>query len=446
MMNVEDLAHICQEGVDYACGFGADQAEVYGEATRRLAATIEKDDLQLSESHAETTVGIRAFVGDRVGFASTNDISGLKQACQDAVALAKSSPGDPHNVLPEPAKIEPLDGIYDPAAEGFNERDAVASAIRMLELAHSIDRRLILGDASFTAEVFSRAIANTAGLRASEKGSLFTYFALATAKEGDLVSNFDFQFDASRSVDGIDVEPITRRACENALGSLGAGKGRSFNGTVVLSPNAALDLLVSLILFQANARNSLKGMSRWKDAIGRPVAASTLTVIDDGRLSGGVASSSFDREGAPHRRVTLIEDGRLASFLHNAYTADALKTPNTAHGSGSARSVPGIGPTNLSILPGEGSKEDMISDVKEGLFVTRFSGNTNPISGDFSGVAKAAYLIENGKLSRPVAGTLVAGNAFSALEGITGISEERERIYNFTLPYLRLEGISVTAE
>ena len=316
----------------------------------------------------------------------------------------------------------------------------------MLELAHSIDRRLILGDAEFSAEVYGRAIANTAGLEASEAGSVFTYFALATAKEGDLVSNFDFQFDASRFVSGIDVEPITRRACENALGSLGAGKGKSFNGTVVLSPNAALDLLIGLVLFQINAKNCLKGMSRWKDALGRQVAAPSLTIVDDGRLNGGVASSSFDREGVPHRRLSLIEAGTLAAHMHNSYTSDALSTKNTGHGSGSARSLPGIGPTNLSILAGEGTKEELIADVKEGLFVARFSGNTNPISGDFSGVAKAAYLIENGRLSRPVAGTLIAGNAFDALKGVSGISKERERIYNFTLPYIRVEGVSVTAE
>jgi len=445
-MNVETLAERCEDGLKHAKRFGADRAEVYGETTRRLAATIEKDDLQLSESHEETMIGIRAFVGERVGFASTNDLSQLEDACRDAVVLAKASPGDPHNVLPEPAEIEPLDGIYDPAADGFTEGEAVSAAIRMLELAHSIDRRLILGDAEFSAEVFGRAIVNTAGLKASEQGSLFTYFALATAKEGELVSNFDFQFDASRFVSGIDVEPITRRACENALGSLGAGKGKSFNGTVVLSPNAALDLIIGLILFQMNAKNCLKEMSRWKEAIGESVAAPLLTIVDDGRLSGGVASSSFDREGVPHRRLSLIEGGTLSSHMHNSYTADAFNTGNTAHGSGSARSLPGIGPTNLSILPGEATKEELIGEVKEGLFVARFSGNTNPISGDFSGVAKAAYLIENGRLSRPVAGSLIAGNAFDALKGISGISEERERIYNFTLPYLRLEGVSVTAE
>jgi len=445
-MNIKSLAERCQEGVKHALRFGANRVETYGETTRRLAATIEKDDLQLSESHEKTTVGIRAFVGDRVGFASTNDLFQLEEACRDAVVLAKASPSDPHNVLPEPADIEPLEGIYDPAAEGFTEGEAVAAAIRMLELAHSIDRRLILGDAEFSAEVFGRVIASTAGLTASEQGSVFTYFALATAKEGDLVSNFDFQFDASRSVSGIDVGPITRRACENALGSLGAGKGKSFNGTVILSPNAALDLLIGLVLFQTNAKNCLKGMSRWKDALGKSVAAPSLTIVDDGRLSGGVASSSFDREGVPHRRLPLIEEGTLASHMHNSYTADAFRAANTAHGSGSARSLPGIGPTNLSVLEGGKTKEELIGGVKEGLFIARFSGNTNPISGDFSGVAKAAYLIESGRLSRPVAKTLIAGNAFDALNRISGMSEERERVYNFTLPYIRVEGISVTAE
>ena len=84
--------------------------------------------------------------------------------------------------------------------------------------------------------------------------------------------------------------------------------------------------------------------------------------------------------------------------------------------------------------------------LRGGLLVSRFSGNADPISGDFSGVAKAAYLIKDGKIERAVAGTLIAGNVFEALKTLSGISREQESVFNYTLPYLRLEGISITAE
>ncbi len=444
-MSNHPLLDRCQQALDRARQHGADEVEIYGQSTRTISSAVEKDDLQISKSRQETRIGIRAFVGAHIGFASTNDMTQLDDAARDAVTLANASPGDPHNVLPTPHPVEPVAGIYDPAADRFSTADAVQQAIRMLEIAKSIDRRIIVGDAEFAAEILDRTLINSAGAEARERGSLFTYSILTTARDGQRVSNMAMKVGVVRAVDAIDVDPPTRRASENALGSLGAGKGISFNGPVMLDPYAALDLLATL-QFQLNARNALRGMTRWKDRIGEPVAASELTVVDDGTIPGGAGSAAFDREGTPHRRLPLIEGGVLRSLLHNAYTADAFGVRNTGHASGAASSLPSIGPTNLTVVPGERSREELISEIDRGLLVSRFSGNADPVSGDFSGVAKAAYLIENGRISRAVSGTLIAGNVFEALAKLSGISSETEAIYNYTFPFLRLEGISITAE
>ena len=444
-MNSEKLIDLCTDALDRTKRSGADGVEVYGEAMRTITVVIEKNDLQVSRAQKETMLGVRAFSGGRVGFASTNDPATIDEACADAVTLAKASPTDENNVLPQCGPNEYVSGIYDPASEGFKVEDAIEQAVKMLDIARSIDRRLILGDGEFSVHIGRRALVNSNGVSWEEPESLFVYFALATARDGEKVSNMDYQFDATRSAAAIDVEPITRRACENALGSLGAEKGVSFNGQVILSPNAAQSLFASLILFQANAKNVLRGMSRWKDMLGSSVASDLISVIDDGRLPNGVGTSSFDREGVAHKRTTLIEGGNLTSFMHNTYTAAALGMDNTGHAAGSARSVPGIGPSNFEILPGERSKDELISEIDLGVLVTRFSGRADPVSGDFSGVAKGGYLIENGRISRPISGTLIAGNAFDALKSLSGVSSERERVFSLTLPYLRLEGISVTA-
>jgi PmbA protein len=390
-------------------------------------------------------VGIRAFSKTSSGFASTNDPARLDETCTDALTLAKASPQDENNILPERVEENYVSGIYDPAAEEFTIDMAVKQALKMLDIAHSIDSRLILGDGEFSVHIGRRALVNSHGVSWEEPQSLFTYFALATARDGDQVSNMDYHFGATRRCDEIDVEPITTRACNNALGSLGAKKGVSFNGQVILSPDAASDLFASLILFQANAKNILRGMSRWKDMLGSKIASDLITVADDGLMPNGVLTASFDREGVPHKRLILIENGMLKSFMHNTYTAKALGMENTGHASGSARSVPQIGPSNFEILPGKKSKDDLISEIDKGVLVTRFSGRADPVSGDFSGVAKGGYLIEKGKISRPVRGTLIAGNSFEALNKLSGLSKEQERTFSLTLPYLRLEGISVTA-
>jgi PmbA protein len=205
-----------------------------------------------------------------------------------------------------------------------------------------------------------------------------------------------------------------------------------------------LEILVSPLLFQVNARNALRGLSRWSGALGMEIAAPTVSVVDDGTVPGGVASSSFDREGTPRAPLALIERGRLTSFLHNAYSSSASKAPNTGHAAGPASSLPMIGPTNLALAPGAPSLEDQIADTELGLLVGRFSGNVDPISGDFSGVAKAAHLVRRGR-STAVSGTLVAGNVFEALRAVLDTSSDVQQIFGFALPYVRLGGISVTA-
>jgi len=444
-MSKNNLLDHCARALDLTRKRGAKQAEVSGETTRTVTSALEKDDLQISKSHQETRIGIRAFVGTQVGFASTNDPTRLQDAAADAVTLAKASPGDPHNVLPDPSEIEPVDGLYDEAAESFSTTDAVKQAIRILETAKSIDRRVIVSEGEFTAAVRDQVLVNSSGAECRERSSLFTHFVLTTARDGEIVSNMDGKFGATRSVSGIDVAPAVRRASANALGSLGAKKGETFVGGVLLDPYAVLSLF-GVLQFQLNARNALRGMSRWKDKLEERVAARSFSLVDDGRCPGGVATASFDREGTPRRRLPLIEKGVLRSFMHNAYTAHALGVANTGNASGPAGTLPGIGPSNVTILPGETGKDELISEMKRGLLVSRFSGNADPVSGDFSGVAKAAYLIRSGSIDRAVAGTLIAGNLFDALRSLSGISLETENVYNYTLPYLRLEGVSITAE
>jgi len=444
-MSTPSLLDRCRQALDIARARGARQAEIAAESTRRVTATISKHDLQIAQTQRETTFGVRVFDEHRLGFACTNNPSNVDSIVGDALTIAAASPPDDHSVLPQPSDAPQLEGLYDEAAASFPTGDVVKQAIRMLEVATAVDPRVILGDADFVATVSERALVNTEGVEREEQSSVFTYFALATAREGELVSNFDFQFDASRSVAGIDVEPTTKRACENALGSLGAKPGETFKGPIILSPGATLFVLVSFLGFQADGMNVFRGMSRWGDQVGKRVASERLSLIDDGTAPGGVATSAFDREGVPHRRLTVIENGTLTNLFHNTYSAHALGATSTGHAGGSPRTIPSVGATNVEILPGGVPKDELIREISKGLLVTRFSGNTNPVTGDFSGVAKGAFLIRDGKIERPVAGTLIAGNAFEALMSISGLSEERERVFNFTLPYVRLEDVSVTA-
>ncbi len=437
---------VCREGCALAKRAGANEAEVYAYDSDEVSVSIEKHDMQVARSSHESTFGVRAFVGDRVGFACTNAARDLSAACRDAVALAKACPGDPCNRLPEAVEAPKVPALSDPEYDRIGAGDVVRLAATMLDSAESIDRRILLGDGGVSASRATRAIATTRGIAGEETTTLFTHHVIATAREGERVSSMDFQFGAARQVRDIDVAPTVALACRNALESLGRSRGEAFRGLVILSPSAMLDLLIAPILFQTNARNALRGLTRWRSAVGKEVAASSVSLVDDGSAPGGIASSSFDREGVPHARLVVIERGRLAALFQNAYSSAALGAPNTAHAAGAAASPPMIGPTNLAWAPGDLTLEELIADTPQGLLVARFSGNVDPVSGDFSGVAKAAHLVRNGRRACAVGGTLIAGNAFDALRAVVDASSDQRQIFGFSLPYVRVDGVSVTPE
>ena len=101
--------------------------------------------------------------------------------------------------------------------------------------------------------------------------------------------------------------------------------------------------------------------------------------------------------------------------------------------------------TNFVVRPGRSSLDTLVSEMKNGMMISRFSGNVNPVNGDFSGVVKGGRLVKNGVVQHSVKEVMVAGNVFEALPRLNGVSKERKVIYDSILPYMRFDGISFTA-
>jgi PmbA protein len=171
-----------------------------------------------------------------------------------------------------------------------------------------------------------------------------------------------------------------------------------------------------------------------------------LTVEDDATNVEGLNASSFDREGVPHRRNIVIEKGVLKKFLYSTYTARKDGVRSTGNASGSTSSPPSVSTTNFLIKPSKATKFDtLVSEITHGVMISRFSGNVNPVNGEFSGVVKGGRLVKNGTIQHAVKEVMVAGNVFEALGQLNGISKERKVIYDSVLPYMRFDGVSFTA-
>ena len=108
--------------------------------------------------------------------------------------------------------------------------------------------------------------------------------------------------------------------------------------------------------------------------------------------------------------------------------------------------MPGIGPTRLLVAPGKASLEELLREAGEGLYVGRFSGSVDEVSGDFSGVAKCSFRVRNGALAEPLKETMVAGNAFAVLKALRGLTTQRKRLPGLLLPHALVDGVDVSSD
>jgi PmbA protein len=190
----------------------------------------------------------------------------------------------------------------------------------------------------------------------------------------------------------------------------------------------------------------VRGTSFLADRLGERVASARVTVLDDGRLPGGLGSAPFDGEGQPTRRTVVLEQGRLASWLLDGYGARRLGLATTGNAARSPGAAPAAAPTNLWIEPGRGSEADLVADTPRGLLVTGLFGHGfNPVTGDFSRGAHG-FWIEAGRLSHPVEEVTVAGNLGEMLEQVDAVGGELLWLGRIAAPPLRVARMTVAGE
>ena len=427
---------------------GATDAEAYAMNSYESEVFIENNDLKQGKSQTASSIGIRVLLNGSLGFYSINNLSNdrIKQAVSMAIKIARISPRDKYNSLPGKLKVNKLRGIYDKKAESFEASDAGKMAAEMLQAAKLYDGRVSVDSGNFIGNVMSQSLANSHGVYLNEKLSAFSWsiMGMAIAEDGS-VSNFDVQVGSTHHVKDIKVQNTAIEFAENVVDSLGSHKIESFRGELLLTPDAVNELVEDVISHSINSDAVQKKSSQFAGKLGKKVASDLLTVEDDATNVAGLGASSFDREGVPHKRNVLIEKGVLKKFLYNTYTARKDGVRSTGNASGSTISPPSVSATNIVMKEGRTTLDTLIAEIKSGIILSRFSGNVNPVNGDFSGVVKGGKLVKNGEVQHPVKEVMVAGNIFDALRQLTGVSKERKVIYDSILPYMKFDNISFTA-
>ena len=444
---VGKLEDICNFVLREAEKNGVNYCEAYGVSNKESEVFIENNDLKQSKSHRTGGLGIRVFINGSLGFSSTNILERehISNAVRQAIKLARVSPSDKYNSMPFSRTVKLLNGIYDRNSESFNAPDTVKMAVDMLDAAKSYDNRVSVDSGNFTSSVMTHALLNSNGVRTKETISAFSWSIMGMAIDGNEVSNFDFQFGGTHNVKDIDVRTTSREFGKSVVNSLGSKKIESFKGEMLLTPSAVTELILDVIAYSINSQTVQKEASKFKGQLGKTVSSDLLTLKDDATNVNGLGASSFDREGMPHKCNLIIEKGILKKFLYNTYTANKDHTESTSNAGGSPKSPPIVSTTNVIIKAGKSRAENLISEMDKGIIINRFSGNVNPVNGDFSGVVKGGQYIKKGNIEYAVKEVMVAGNVFDALNDLNGISKEQKILSDSILPYMRFENVSFTA-
>ncbi|MBU7025200.1 MAG: TldD/PmbA family protein, partial [Theionarchaea archaeon] len=375
---------------------------------------------------------------------NTLDFSAIAEAVETAVRMSRKSNPLLWNPFAVPGNLPKIDGLYDDEILSFSEEDAVSAAERMIQAAAE-DPRVTVDSGEFSAALRTQAVCTSQGISATEKKSALSWYMIGIAREDSDVGSFEYVYGCTPRVEDVYVEDSGCELAHQAVANLRPRKVEPFKGDIILGPDAVSTLVGDPLIFSLNANNAHRGQSVLAGKKGDTLASEMVTIKDDPTVKGDFNSSVFDREGSPHRAVTLVERGVLTRFLYDALAAHRENSVSTGNATGMFRETPKIGITNFLMSPGVHTLDTLVEETEKGLLVPRFSGTADQISGDFSGAVKGAQLISSGEIKNPVKEVAIAGNVYELLTKITGVSKERVRFPKMVLPYSRVEDMAVTA-
>lgn len=426
---------------------GADAADAV--AVRGMSLSIEVRDGAVEESERAEgdDLGLRVLVGRRQAVVSTNDMSadGTAGLAERAVAMARAAPEDRFAGLAEADQLTremPDLDLLDPEMPTVAQLETIAREAE--EAALSVKGVTKSGGASASAGIGGMVLVTSHGFRGAYLASRYGVSMTAIAGEG---TGMERDYDYSSALHRADLkssEEIGRKAGERAVERLNPRKVSTQKVPVVFDPRVA-GSLVSHLASAANGASIARKTSFLMDKMGEKLFADGIAIIDDPLRRRGQRSRPFDGEGVRGRRLALIEDGVLRSWLLDSATARELGLTTTGHAQRGVSAAPSPGPTNLHLEPGKHTPDELIADIAEGFYVTDLIGmGANMVTGDYSRGA-SGFWIENGKRTYPVSEVTIAGNLLDMFRTLMPANDLEFR-YGVNAPTVRLEGLTVAGQ
>ncbi len=410
---------------------GGDYADLYFEYLLTSSISIDESMVKSAAQGVSVGVGVRVISGERTGYAYSDDLAPekIRKAARVAACIAAG-----------PSKVDKFDlnegvrhNLYPvgtaPTETAFADRvDLVKRADRA---ARAYDSRIFQVQAVYADNLRHVMVATSDGVLTTDRQPLARMSVYALARQGSGMpqrgqagggGRVELDFFLNQKTP----EHFAREAAREAVTMLDAVNAPAGEMTVVLGPGWPGILLHEAVGHGLEADFNRKGVSAFSGRIGQKVASELCTVIDDGTINSRRGSLNVDDEGHATQRNVLIEKGILRGYLQDKLSSTLLKSPST--GSGRRESyahIPMPRMTNTFMLAGENDPADIIRSVPKGIYCVNFGGGQVDItSGNFVFSASESYLIEDGKVTRPVRNATLIGNGPEALKYVSMVGND----------------------
>ncbi|MFE8032158.1 metalloprotease TldD [Thiohalocapsa marina] len=440
-----------------------DAADIYFQSSRLQSWVLEDGIIKDGNFHIEQGAGLRAVAGEKTGFAYSDELQ--FPALQQAAGAARAIAGGGHAGRIRISGVPVGHRLYAPLDPIGSLDDA-----NKVALLHRVDAEARRADPRVTQVVTSLVAVQDTVLVISDDGRMSADVRPLVRLNVNVVVEQDGRREQGHSgggarrdleffLDGDRAMGYAREAVRLALVSLEAEAAPAGSMTVVLGAGWPGVLLHEAIGHGLEGDFNRKGTSAFAGRLGERVAAAGVTVVDDGTLPDRRGSLNIDDEGTPTQCTTLIEDGVLTGYMQDRLNARLMGMPTTGNGRRESYAhLPMPRMTNTYMLAGDRDPAEIIASVDKGLYAVNFGGGQVDItSGKFTFSASEAYLIENGRIGRPVKGATLIGNGPDVLtrvsmigndlkldEGVGTCGKEGQSVpVGVGQPTLRVDGLTV---
>jgi PmbA protein len=447
MDNNKAMLNLLEDLLTKALKKGADAADAVHIESQSLSVAQRLGNAEKLERSESSDIGLRVFFGKRQAIVSSSDSSSkaLEELIDRVISMAKVVPEDPYCGLANKEQL--VTDIID--VDSFDPSEPTTETLidwanRAEDAARSIPGITNSEGAEAGWGRATVSVAATNGFSQVYSGSHYSLSASVLAGKG---VNMERDYDYTGAVyanDMIAPEEIGRNAGNKAVKRINPKKVKTAQVPVIYDPRVSRGIvghLLSAINGSAIARNT----SFLKEKMGKQIFADSISVYDDPHRLRGLRSKPFDGEGVTNKKHKIIDNGQLTTWLLDLRSARQLGLETTGHASRGVGSPPSPSSTNVYLEPSNISPSELISDIKNGLYITELIGmGINGLTGDYSRGA-AGYWIENGEITYPVSEVTVAGNLNDMFLNLNTANDLEYR-YGVDAPTLRIDGMTLAGK